>query len=160
MRVYMNRPYEFYLNSSTGEIMRVILNDVSGTFTLLTTVLSFFTEAIVSVALIIAIFVIDAVMAAITTAVLLVELGLIYVVIKPVMRNASLKLMKANSSANKWILQGLNGIKANTRCAPKSSSAQRKISLWTGIFSTQDAVFLRKSAQRYSVMPPGLSSRL
>ncbi len=111
MRVYMNRPYEFYLNSSTGEIMRVILSDVSGTFTLLTTVLSFFTEAIVSVALIIAIFVIDAVMAAITTAVLLVELGLIYVVIKPVMRNASLKLMKANSSANKWILQGLNGIK-------------------------------------------------
>ncbi len=111
MRVYMNRPYEFYLNSSTGEIMRVIQNDVSGTFSSLTTVLAFFTEAIVSFALIIAIFVIDEVMAAITTVVLLVELAIIYVVIKPVMRNASLKLMKANASSNKWLLQGLNGIK-------------------------------------------------
>ena len=111
MRVYMNRPYEFYLNSSTGEIMRVIQSDVSGTFTLLTTVLGFFTEAIVSFALIVAIFVIDAVMAAITTVVLLVELALIYVVIKPVMRNQSLKLMRSNSSSNKWLLQGLNGIK-------------------------------------------------
>ena len=59
MEVYLNRPYEFFLNASSGEIMRVIKNDTAGTYGLLTTIMSFFTEAIVAAALIIAIIVVD-----------------------------------------------------------------------------------------------------
>ena len=42
MEVYLNRPYEFFLNASSGEIMRVIKNDTAGTYGLLTTIMSFF----------------------------------------------------------------------------------------------------------------------
>ena len=59
---FMNRPYEFFLNAESGEILRVIQSDVPNTYSLLTTLLSMFTEAVVSLAISIAIFIIDPVM--------------------------------------------------------------------------------------------------
>lgn len=63
MEVYLYRPYEYFLNAESGEIVRVITSDTINTFTLLSSVLSFFTEAVVSVALIITIIVADPFMA-------------------------------------------------------------------------------------------------
>ena len=111
MEVYLHRPYEFYLNASSGEIMRVITSDTSGAFNLLTIVLNFFTELIVSAVLICAIFIIDPVMAGIVAAVLIVEMLLIYKAIKPVLRKAGLNFQKMNANSNKWVLQAVSGIK-------------------------------------------------
>lgn len=111
MEVYLHRPYEFYLNASSGEIMRVITSDTQGAFNLLTTVLSFFTELIVSAVLICAIFIIDPVMAGIVAVVLLIEMLLIYKAIKPVLRKAGLSFQKMNANSNKWVLQAVSGIK-------------------------------------------------
>lgn len=111
MDVYLHRPYEFFLNASSGEIIRVIRNDTAGAFTLLTTVMSFFTEAIVAVALIGAIIVVDPTMALMVAALLGVVMILIYKVIKPILRRAGLILQKNNAEANKWILQSVAGIK-------------------------------------------------
>ena len=111
LQVYMYRPYEFYLNATTAEIMRIINTDVVNAFNLLTTVLNFFTEIIVSAALIIIIFVIDPVMAAMIGLVLGFIMLLVFKAVKPVLRRASQRFMKNTSLSNKWLLQSLNGMK-------------------------------------------------
>lgn len=111
MEVYLHRPYEFYLNASSGEIMRVITSDTQGAFALLTTVLNFFTELVVGAVLICAIFVIDPVMSGIVVVVLGIEMLLIYKVIKPVLRKAGLSYQKMSANSNKWVLQAVSGIK-------------------------------------------------
>ncbi len=111
LRVYMYRPYEFYLNATTSEIMRIINTDVINAFGLLTTVLNFFTEVIVSASLIIIIFLIDPVMAALIGLVLGLIMVLMFKAVKPVLRKASQRFMKNTSLSNKWMLQSLNGIK-------------------------------------------------
>ncbi len=111
LRVYMYRPYEFYLNATTGEITRIINTDVINAFNLLTTVLTFFTEVVVSIALIIIVFVIDPSFAALIGLVLGAIMLLMFKAVKPVLRRASQKFMKNTSLANKWMLQSLNGIK-------------------------------------------------
>ena len=111
LRVYMYRPYEFYLNATTGEIMRIINTDVINAFGLLTTVLNFCTEVVVSAALISIIFVIDPGMAGLIGLILGVVMLLMYKGVKPVLRGASQKFMKNSSMANKWLLQSINGIK-------------------------------------------------
>ncbi len=111
LEVYMYRPYEFYLNATTGEIMRIINTDTINAFNLLTTVLNFFTEVVVSAALITIIFIIDPSMAALIGLVLGIIMVLMFKAVKPVLRRASQKFMKNTSLANKWLLQSLNGIK-------------------------------------------------
>ncbi len=111
LRVYMYRPYEFYLNATTGEITRIINTDVINAFNLLTTVLNFFTEVIVSAALITIIFILDPSIAALIGLVLGIIMLLMFKAVKPVLRRASQKFMKNTSMANKWLLQSLNGIK-------------------------------------------------
>lgn len=111
LRVYMYRPYEFYLNATTGEIMRIINTDVINAFNLLTTVLNFFTEIVVSTALIIIIFVIDPAIAALIGLVLGMIMILMFKLVKPLLRRASQKFTKNTSLSNKWLLQSLNGIK-------------------------------------------------
>lgn len=111
LRVYMYRPYEFYLNATTGEIMRIINTDVINAFNLLTTVLNFFTEIVVSAALIIIIFVIDPAIAALIGLVLGIIMVLMFKLVKPLLRRASQKFTKNTSLSNKWLLQSLNGIK-------------------------------------------------
>ncbi len=111
LRVYMYRPYEFYLNATTGEITRIINTDVINAFNLLTTMLTFFTEVVVSAALIMIIFIIDPAIAALIGLVLGVIMLLMFKSVKPVLRRASQKFMKNTSLTNKWLLQSLNGIK-------------------------------------------------
>ena len=111
LEVYMYRPYEFYLNATTGEIMRIINTDTINAFNLLTTVLNCFTEVVVSAALITIIFILDPSMAALIGLVLGIIMVLMFKAVKPVLRRASQKFMKNTSLANKWLLQSLNGIK-------------------------------------------------
>lgn len=111
MEVYLNRPYEFFLNASSGEIMRVIKNDTAGTYGLLTTIMSFFTEAIVAAALIIAIIVVDPEMAVMVAVLLAIVMLFIYKGIKPVLRREGYSYQYNNAVANTWILQSIAGIK-------------------------------------------------
>ena len=111
MNRIIHRPYTYFLNIGSGEVMRRITDDVSGAFTLLSVLLSFFTEIIVSIAVVAAIVVIDPLMACVIMVTLALELVIIYKVIKPVLRRAGLSRQKAVVSSNKWILQATSGIK-------------------------------------------------
>lgn len=111
MSSYLRRPYDYYLNASSGEITRIITSDVSGAFGLMTTIMTFFTEFIVCTALIAAMIFIDAVMSVLAAVILLAELFVIYRFVKPALRNAGTGLQKASANANKWVLQSIAGIK-------------------------------------------------
>lgn len=111
MKALLDRPYNYFIHASSGEMIRRITDDVYGSYTLLSTLLSFFTEMIVSIAVIAAIVVIDPVMAVLIMVVLLLELIVIYKLIKPVLRKAGLSRQKNAVLVNKWILQATSGVK-------------------------------------------------
>ena len=133
METYLHRPYEFFLNAESGEIVRVVTGDTSSTFNLLSTVLAFFTEAIVSAALIVVIIVTDPVMAILIASVLGGTMLLISRLVKPILRKAGLKFQKNSAKMNQWLLQSISGIK------------EVKVTGKEGFFLTQFSKYGRKA---------------
>ena len=111
METYLKRSYEFFLSADSGNIMRIITDDARQTFLLLSTVLSFFTEATVSAALLLTIIVTDPVMAFLLAIILGMLMLIIGKIIKPQLRKAGLNYQKNTGKMNKWLLQSISGIK-------------------------------------------------
>lgn len=109
---YIRKPYTFYLSANFGEIIRIINGDVTEAFNLLTGVLLFYTEIIVSVILGITIIVMSPWMALGIIVFLLIELLVIAWGIKPIMRRTGEGQREESAMSNKWLLQALNGIKS------------------------------------------------
>lgn len=109
---YIRKPYTFYLSANFGEIIRIINSDVTEAFNLLTGVLLFYTEIIVSIVLGITIIVMSPMMAFGIIIILLIELLVIAVIIKPVMQRTGEGQRNESALSNKWLLQSLNGIKS------------------------------------------------
>ena len=108
---FLNRPYEFFLNTESGEILRVIQSDVVATYALLTTVLGMFTETVVALAISITIFIIDPVMTTFVIIMMLIVMIVIAKLVKPVLKKKGEELLMHNSLMYKWILQSITGIK-------------------------------------------------
>ena len=111
LQSYIARPYEFFLNESSAEVMRVINNDVSASFMLLSTLMGLFTELVISLALVITIVAVDPMMAALVAIILLILMTFLGIVMKPIFRNAALELQKNNAITYKWLMQSMHGIK-------------------------------------------------
>ena len=112
MEAFINKDYDYYLNASTGEIIRIIGADCSHAFNILNNLLTFYTEGIVSVILGITIFAMSPVIAIELFFVLLLELFFVSYFIKPVMRRIGNRQRDENALSNKWMLQSINGIKS------------------------------------------------
>lgn len=108
---YLHRPYEFFLNAQSGEIIRSITGDIETTFSLLVTLLSMMTEVIVSGMLIISVLLITPLITIIMAVVLLLLVSLINIKLKPILKQAGKNRQKALSEMNKWLLQSIQGIK-------------------------------------------------
>lgn len=108
---FLNRPYEFFLNVESGEILRVIQSDVPSTYALLTMILGMFTESVVALAISITIFVIDPIM----TTFVIVMMGIVMIAIsklvKPILKKKGEEQLIHSSLMYKWLLQSINGIK-------------------------------------------------
>lgn len=111
LHTFIKKPYEYYLNVQSGEIIRVIQRDVEQVYLLLTTTLNFATESIVSVVLIITVFVVEPAMTMFIALSLGITMLIIIRVIKPVLRHQGLEYQKHMGLTNKWLLQAINGIK-------------------------------------------------
>lgn len=111
MEIYLRRPYEFFLNAQSGEIMQIVLTDTTQTFQLLSIMLSFFTEAVICMALIITIIVTDPVMAILLSVVLGGVMLVVGKIVKPILKKAGMSYQKNASKMNKWLLQSISGIK-------------------------------------------------
>lgn len=108
---YLQRPYEHFLHVDSGETVRVIISDTGTTFSLLATVLSFFTEAVISMALIITIIITDPLMAFLIAGILGIVMLSINILLKPVLKKAGLSYQMNSGRMNKWLLQSISGIK-------------------------------------------------
>lgn len=112
MTRYMHKPYTFYLNSSSGEIIRVIKSDTAQAFSMLSYLLTFYTEIIVSMVLAITVLVINPLIAGVTVVVLMLEVLVIAKVVKPRLRVYGDSQREESAAAYKWILQSITGIKS------------------------------------------------
>ena len=111
LRNYLSRPYEYFLEIKSGEVLHVIGSDTTSTFNILTTLLSLFSETVVSAALIATLFVISP---GITTGIAAILLGTAMVllrIIRPALRKAGIALGTASAAMNRWMLQSIQGIK-------------------------------------------------
>lgn len=111
LRSFLSRPYEYFLNVNSGEVLCIITNDTSETFTLLISVLAFFSEMIVSVALVATIFVIAPVMTIGMAIILIVMVAIILMIIRPILSKAGIALQDSSAKMNQWMMQSIQGIK-------------------------------------------------
>ena len=108
---YLQRPYEFFLDVRSSEIIRIVNNDTSSVFQLLSNLLQLFTELTVSIAVTVAIFIISPAITSFVAAVLLVLAVVIFFILKPMMNRAGKTTQEAYAGLNKWLLQAIHGIK-------------------------------------------------
>ena len=111
LTAFLNKPYEFFLSISSGEIIRIINGDTTNAFNILTTLLNLFTELITAVLLIGTIFIINPEVTVVMAVILFLLMAFIYMIIRPKLRRAALNQQKAGAGMNKWLLQSIHGIK-------------------------------------------------
>lgn len=111
LHAFLKKPYEYYLNARSGEILRVVRTDVQNVYGLLMTFLSLVSESVVSLALIAVILTIDPVMTLLIAGFLAVMVAVIVKVVRPKLQKEG-KIYRENlSKAYSWTLQCIQGIK-------------------------------------------------
>lgn len=111
LHAFLKKPYEYYLNARSGEILRVVRTDVQNVYGLLMTFLSLVSESVVSLALIAVILTIDPVMTLLIAGFLAVMVAVIVKVVRPKLQKEG-KIFRENlSKAYSWTLQCIQGIK-------------------------------------------------
>lgn len=111
LKVYLNRPYEFYLNASTGDIMRTVYSDSTGIFNLLLQCMQFITEFMVAIFLGMYLLIIDPVMT-IVMGILLVGITLLSsAFLKPRISRIGEESRQQQSKMYKTIMQSINSVK-------------------------------------------------
>ncbi len=109
---FMQRPYEYYLNADTSVIQRNITSDVNNMYGLILSCLQLFSECIVFICLVIALFLYsDPMMIVMVAALMVVLLFVIKKVLKPIMIRAGQDNQDYYSGLYKWIEQSVMGIK-------------------------------------------------
>ena len=108
---FMQRPYEYYLNADTSVIQRSITSDVNNMYGLILALLQLFSEAIVFVCLVAVSLATDIWMTVTVTALLVVVLGVIKYILKPIMKKAGEENQDFYSGLYKWIDQSVMGVK-------------------------------------------------
>lgn len=105
------KPYEYYLNTESGEILRTLNSDADQTFSLLLDSLALISEGLVSFVLVITIFIIDFSMSSFIASILTITVLLVSIYIKPKLMRKGKEFRLYNSTMYKWILQAIEGIK-------------------------------------------------
>ena len=108
---YLKRPYEYYLTVDSGEVLRVVNDDIKEAFMLLMTIIVFLTEFIVSLMLVIAIFIISPFVTIFMAITLLLMILLITSVVRPLLKKAGSTRQKSLAGINKLLIQIIQGIK-------------------------------------------------
>ena len=108
---YMNRPYSFFLNINSSEIIRTCNGDVAGVYTILSSIFDILAEGLSVAAIGIFIFRTDPFMALAVLLLLALVGGAIILLYKPIMKRMGQKEMAAQSAKSKAIYQTVNGVK-------------------------------------------------
>lgn len=111
LQIYLNKPYEFYLNANTSDVLRTVYSDTTGVFSLLLQCIQLATEVIVGGCLCLVLLKVDAVMT-LMIAVLLVGVTLVSNgLLKPRLQKIGSESREKQSLMYASIIQCVMGIK-------------------------------------------------
>ena len=108
---FLNKPYEYYLNASTGNIIRIIQGDVGNVFALLNNVLQLLTELFVAICMVALLLVVDPVMTIAIMAILGVTMFCSKFAFKGKLTKAGEESQHFSGMMNKWMIHSIEGIK-------------------------------------------------
>lgn len=111
LKIYLSRPYEYFLGTDFSGILQNITENVDAAFTVFSHILGFCTECIVSLFLAAAIFIIDPMMTVLVSAVLLLLAFLLLYIIRRILEQEGRKKQRYGALRSKWLLQAIHGIK-------------------------------------------------
>lgn len=111
LKVYLNRPYEFYLNASTADILRTVYADSTGIFNLLLQCMQLMTELMIALFLGAYLLVIDPVMTMVVGGLLIGMTLLSMKFIKPQIGRIGEESRQQQSKMYKTIIQTINSAK-------------------------------------------------
>lgn len=111
MKNYISKDYEYYLNADTAVIQRNITSDVNNMYALILAILTLVSEVIIFIALTSILFVSDASMTLLMSAILIVTLLIIKKYLKPILKKAGEDNQDFYSGLFKHISQIVTGIK-------------------------------------------------
>lgn len=108
---YIYRPYEFFLQIESGEVIRIIQSDTLNAFQLLSMLLGMLSDAVVAIALTITVLVLNPFMTGIAAAIMILVMIVIVKVVRPMLRRQGTIFQSSCAASNKWLLQSVSGIK-------------------------------------------------
>lgn len=111
LRIYLNRPYEYFLGTNFSEIMQNITENIDAAFIVFSHILGFFTESVVSLFLVVTIFLIDPGMTILVSAVLLALILFLLYIVRSVLEREGRKRQRYGAQMSKWLLQAIHGVK-------------------------------------------------
>ncbi len=111
VHIFLHKPYSYYLSINTADIVRLISMDTVGAFAVLQYIMELCSECIVSVALVVTVFAIDAQMAVCLSVILVLLMLAILKIIKPKLKAYGASHIKYDTASTKWLLQFVAGIK-------------------------------------------------
>lgn len=111
LRSYMSRPYTFFMNADTGEIIRGCNDDIGGVHNVLLNLFTIVSEILAAV--LIGIYIIYTEPVTAFSAILLIFMVMVGIIIgfKPLMKRLGKKFMDSQAKKNKAIYQTISGIK-------------------------------------------------
>lgn len=111
LKSFLVRPYETFLQTQSGEVLRIIGSDTVSAFGILTHILNFVTELFVSIVLIFTILVIAPKITIVMGILFVLLICIIQFITRPILKRAGQRHQLALAGMNKWILQSVQGIK-------------------------------------------------
>ncbi len=135
LRNYLSKPYEFFLNVKSGDVLQVINNDTEKVFQLLSNLLSLFSEMVVSGVLVITILIMSPGITLGVAVLMLLMMGIIQRVIRPILRKMGEESRISNAGMQQWLIQAVQGI--------KELKIMRSESLFEDKYNEYGAIFVR-----------------
>ena len=111
LRSYLVKPYEYFLDVKSGDVLQVINKDTETVFSLLSLLLTFVSEIIVSVSLIVTILIISPFITVCVASLMFFMIGFIQIIIRPILSKMGSESRVAGAGMQQWLLQAIQGIK-------------------------------------------------
>ena len=108
---YMSRPYTYFLNINSAEILRGCQNDISASFDVIQRLLSLLAEVFTVLVIGIYIIYMDPIIAYAVIVLMTIVMFLMIFYFKPLIKRAGNKKIEVNTKKNKIITQAVSGIK-------------------------------------------------
>lgn len=111
LQIYLHKPYEYFLNANTSDVLRTVYSDTTGVFSLLLQCMQLLTELVVALCLGITVMAIDFKMTLLIGALLVITMLLINKILKPRISEIGQESRIKQSLMYKSIIQSINSIK-------------------------------------------------